>query len=230
MKFTALILFSLFTSACVAEEPAPVKEVKIEQLKAEGFVPIFNGKDLDGWEVKVGEGKYSVADGCIVGTGKFLPKNSFLCTKQTYRDFIFVFEMKFDSHEGNSGCMFRALWNDSEKFVYGYQCEHDNKERNWTAGLFDESRRGWLFPKKEDLPHGQAFTEQGKRLFKTNDWNLIVVKCQGPHIQTWMNGELRVDYTDKDPKHSTPEGFFGLQVHGGPACDVRWRNLYVKAL
>ena len=49
-------------------------------------------------------------------------------------------------------------------------------------------------------------------------------------MQIFLNGEKRVDFTDKDAKDATAEGFFGMQVHSGGATDVRWRNLRIKEL
>ncbi|WP_340581650.1 3-keto-disaccharide hydrolase, partial [Klebsiella pneumoniae] len=74
------------------------------------------------------------------------------------------------------------------------------------------------------------FSEQGSKLFKWNDWNTIVVRCEGNRIQTWLNGEKRVDFTDTDKQHDTRKGFIGLQVHHGAACNVSWRNLKLKEL
>lgn len=65
---------------------------------------------------------------------------------------------------------------------------------------------------------------------KWEDWNEIRILCEGNHIQIWLNGEKRVDYTDADEKDFTPEGFFGMQVHAGDQTDVRWRNLRIKEL
>ncbi len=211
--------------------PVPVKESQIKTLASEGFTSLLQGNTLQGWEIRGSKATYKVENGEIIGTAKNLRGNSFLCTKKTYSDFIYVFQMRFDDLTGNSGCMFRALYDKSKNRVYGYQCEHDNKFRAWTAGIYDESRRGWLFPTQNPVkPHGHAFSEQGRRIFKPADWNTIVIKCVGNRIQTWMNGELRVDFTDTHEEHTTPEGFFGLQVHGGASCNVRWRNLFVKEL
>src|SRR5690606_10179089 len=101
----------------------------------------------------------------------------------------------------------------------------------WTAGLYDESRRGWLAPLrigdgKNDSPElkaaQQAFTEAGNKLFKKDDWNEIRILAEGKRIQIWLNGTQRVDYTDDAPEF-TPEGFFGLQVHSGKAANISWR-------
>ncbi len=197
----------------------------------EGFTPLFNGKDLTGWKRVNGQGEYKVEGDCIVGFGENVRKNTFLITEKTYGDFDFRFEMKFDDLSGNSGMMFRANQKPGEDGrVFGYQCEHDNgKDRAWTAGLYDEARRGWLFPNKANKEQCAAFTKQGKEITKWDDWNEIRIVCEGKHIRIWINGEERVDFTD-EAEEFTAEGFFGLQVHSGKSCKVRWRNLRVKPL
>ncbi|GAA5483450.1 3-keto-disaccharide hydrolase [Haloferula sargassicola] len=197
----------------------------------EGFAPLFNGKDLTGWHRVNGDGEYTVENGEIVGTGKHVKSNTFLRTDKTYGDFDFRFEFKFDDLSGNSGMMFRGLQKPGEDGrVHGYQCEHDNgKDRAWTAGLYDEARRGWLVPDKDDAKEAKAFTAQGKKLIKWDDWNEIRIVCKDRHLQIWLNGEERVDFTDEAPEF-TPEGFFALQVHAGDSCHVRWRNLRIKEL
>ncbi len=219
-----LPLLTIFSSTSVAAEAAAI--------------PLFNGKDLSGWKVVNGTGQYAVADGCIVGTGKNIKNNTFLRTEKTYKNFDFSFEMKFDDLSGNSGVMFRGLQREgNDGRVFGYQCEHDNrKDRAWTAGLYDEARRGWLYPSplgKSSTPEQkslqEAFTAQGNKIFKWNDWNTIRIRCEDRHIQIWLNGEVRVDYQDND-KDFTAEGFLGLQIHGGKSCNVRWRNLLLTPL
>lgn len=197
----------------------------------DGFVSLFNGLNLDGWERVNGNGEYKVEDECIVGFGENVRSNTFLRTEETYGDFDFRFDMKFDDLSGNSGMMFRAKQRDGDDGrVYGYQCEHDNgKNRAWTAGLYDEARRGWLYPDKSDKEQCAEFTEQGKELTNWEDWNEIRIVCEGRRIRIWLNDELRVDFTD-EAEEFTPEGFFGLQVHSGDSCKVRWRNLRIKEL
>ena len=216
----------LFTVAIMALAPLSCAE-------EEKTISLFDGKTLDGWKSVGGNGQFKVEDGCIVGFGENIDGNTFLCTEKVYGDFELTYEFKFDDRSGNSGLMFRALQKPSEDGngkVYGYQCEGDNKDRSWSAGLYDEQRRGWLFPDKKNEEQSAAFTTQGRKLFKWNEWNTIVIRCKGNHIQTWLNGEKRVDYTDNDAEHDTREGFFGLQVHKGASCNIRWRNLKLKQL
>jgi hypothetical protein len=200
----------------------------------EGFTPLTNGKDLTGWKKVGGNGEYKMENGEIVGIGRKVNANTFLISEKTYANFDFRFEMKFDTLKGNSGMMFRGLQkesNDGNGRVYGYQCEHDNgMARAWTAGLYDEARRGWLFPDKKDKEQCAAFTKQGQEVFKPEDWNEIRILCEGNHVQIFINGEKRVDFTDTSEKDATAKGFFGMQVHAGGQTDVRWKNLRIKEL
>ncbi len=228
ITITTLTAIAAFTPLFAQDKPAADKEKSIQ---------LFDGKTLKGWKKVGGTGEYKVEDACIVGFGKNVKGNTFLITEKTYGDFELTYEFKFDDRTGNSGLMFRAAQKpskDGNGRVFGYQCEADNRHsRSWTAGLYDESRRGWLYPnksKKEFAEQREVFTAQGQKIFKWDAWNTIVVRCEGNHIQTWLNGEKRVDFIDKDQKNDTRKGFIGLQVHGGVSCNVRWRKLTLKQL
>ncbi|MFC5050271.1 DUF1080 domain-containing protein [Rubritalea spongiae] len=206
-----------------------------KSIQTDGVITLFNGKDLSGWKIVGGNGEFKAEDGCILGFGENVKGNTFLCTEKTYTDFELSFEFKFDDRSGNSGVMFRANQKANENGrVFGYQCEADNGDRCWTAGLYDEARRGWLFPVKgggdEEAKQRLEFSRQGRELFKWDDWNTIVIRCEGNHIQTWLNGEKRVDFRDENKDHDTREGFIGLQVHNGKSCNVRWKNIQLKPL
>ncbi|HOZ49623.1 MAG TPA: DUF1080 domain-containing protein [Candidatus Hydrogenedentes bacterium] len=197
----------------------------------EGWISLFNGKDLDGWEQKNGLASYTVEDGVIVGTSAPNSKNSFLCTKQHFGDFILEFEFKANPSL-NSGVQIRS--NSFEKFdkgrVHGYQCELEDEAQNrdWWCGIYDEGRRGWLCPAKEDEAFGKEFGDKGRALWKNGEWNQIRIEAKGDHIQTWLNGELRADLHDS----MTPSGFIALQVHGvgdrTEPLSVCWRNIRVQ--
>ncbi|MBI1369220.1 MAG: DUF1080 domain-containing protein [Planctomycetes bacterium] len=211
----------------------------------DGFVPLFDGKTLDGWEQHGGKAKYEVKDGAIVGTSVPNTANSFLCTKKTYRNFVLEYDFKVNT-ELNSGVQFRSNVYDAEKTyevagktikvaagrVHGYQCEIDNdphRKRWWTAGVYDEGRSGWLYPGR-DGGNAAEFTKQGEKVIKPEDWNHVRVECNGDHIVTHLNGELRADLHDA----MTAEGFIALQVHGVGKKDeplwVMWKNLQIKEL
>lgn len=205
-------------------------------LEEAGFTALFNGTDLTGWKKVGGTAEYEVKDGAIRGFGEKIKANTFLRTEEEFGDFVFTFQFKFLDSSGNSGCMFRGFQKDGKEDgrVTGYQCEHDNfktPQRHWTAGIYDEARRGWLSPgAKASKKEKDAFTAQGEKLFKWEDWNTIVIVCKGNHLQTYLNGELRGDFTDTDEENTTLKGFFALQVHGGPSGDILWKNIFVKKL
>jgi len=195
----------------------------VREAEENGFVPLFDGKTLDGWEQKGGKAKYTVEDGCIVGTSVPNTSNSFLCTKKHYSDFILELEFKVDPGL-NSGVQVRS--NSLKEYrngqVHGYQVEIDPSSRAWTGGIYDEGRRGWLFTLKDN--------EAARKAFKPNDWNKLRVECRGERIKTWVNGVPAADLTDS----MTRSGFIALQVHGvGSRQDplsVRWRNIRLKDL
>mgnify|MGYP001427371449 CR=1 FL=1 len=199
----------------------------------DGWKNLFNGKNLKGWESKNGKAIYTVENGAIVGTTVPNEPNSFLCSKKAYGDFILEFEF-FGSPTMNSGVMIRGLSTKEYKNfrVHGYQCEleDEGQDRDWSGGIYDEARRGWLFPMKGDAEWGKAFGEQSKSIWKDGEWNLIRVKCLGDSIQTWVNGQQRADLKDD----MTAKGFIGLQVHGvgdrKETMQVKWRNIRIKKL
>jgi hypothetical protein len=238
-KTSLILLLSLAAMGCViqaGEARAVPDATQGAALETQGFKPLFNGQDFAGWKKVGGNAKYEVKDGAIRGFGRNIKGNTFLRTEKTYDDFILVFQMKMVDRNGNSGCQFRSSQRGGNGRVFGYQCEHDNfknGKRAWTAGVFDEARRGWLYPGKlgaGDAAAKQAFTRQGVELFKWDDWNSVVIRCEGRHIQTWLNGEKRADFIDTDEKHFTPEGFIAFQVHGGKSGDILWKNVYLKEL
>ncbi|MBP8131121.1 MAG: DUF1080 domain-containing protein [Candidatus Hydrogenedentes bacterium] len=199
----------------------------------EGWVDLFDGQTLDGWEQKGGAAEYSVEDGAIVGTSVPNTDNSFLYTRQQYGDFVLEFE--FLGHPAlNSGVQIRSESQPDFKNgrVHGYQCEleDEGKDRNWFCGIYDEGRRGWLLPKDKDSEEARQFGEAGKRLWKNGEWNLVRIEARGDHIQTWLNGELRADLHDD----MTLRGFIALQVHGvggrQQPMSVKWRNIRLKTL
>jgi hypothetical protein len=206
-------------------------------------VPLFNGKNLDGWVRRGGNAQYHIEGDEIVGISTLDTPNTFLCTAKTYGDFILEYEFKADERL-NSGVQIRsechdmpteALVNGRQRKipagrVHGYQIEIDPdvpRARMWSAGIYDEARRGWLFPKGKQQE--TAFSELGRSIFKPDDWNHVRVEAIGDSIKTWLNGAPCADIIDS----LTPRGFIALQVHEigkdskKDGAQVRWRNLVI---
>ncbi|MBI1899832.1 MAG: DUF1080 domain-containing protein [Planctomycetia bacterium] len=187
-------------------------------LRADGppFVPLFDGKSLDGWKKAGGGATYRVEEECLVG--EVGPgRNTFLCTEKTYGDFRLKLQYKLDV-PGNSGVQFRSHVREKDGVVFGYQCEIDPSARAWSAGIYDESRRGWLFPLDND--------EKARKALKLDDWNDLVIEAVGPRNRTWLNGVPCADLVDT----ADLEGLIALQVHSGEKGRIRWRKIELKDL
>jgi len=185
------------------------------------WTDLFNGKDLTGWKQLNGEAKYYVENGEIVGETVFGSPNSFLCTKDYYGDFVLKLDVKVEAGL-NSGIQIRSLSTPDyrEGRVHGYQVEIDPAERAWSGGIYDEARRGWLYP--------LARNEKGRRAFKNNQWNHYRIEAIGNSLRTWVNGIQCANLADD----MTAEGFIALQVHGirdkkQEGLTVRWKNIEI---
>jgi len=214
---------------------------------AQSPVDIFNGKDLSGWVQRGGQATYKVEGDEIVGTSTLNTPNTFLCTAKNYGDFILEYDFKVDP-KLNSGVQFRSQcfdhptevqWNGktikvAADRVHGYQAEIDPdvpRGRMWSAGVFDEGQRGWLFPAGgEKSAEAQKFSAQGRKIFKPEGWNHVRIEAVGDSIKTWLNGTPCADIKDS----LVPSGFIALQVHSigkdeaKAGTQVRWRNLKIK--
>lgn len=170
--------------------------------KKSDFVSLFNGENLDGWEVRNGTAPYTIEDGVVVGTYVTGTPNTFLCTTEKYADFILTFDA-FLGEKTNSGVMFRAQSNAQYKDgrVHGYQMEMDPSPRAWTGGIYDEARRGWLY-NLENNP-------EAKTAFHKNEWNSYRIEAIGNSLRTWINGVQVSDVID----NVDAAGFIGLQIH-----------------
>jgi len=199
-----------------------------------GWVELFDGKTLTGWVQKNGTATYRIENGTIVGKTAEGSPDSFLCTEKKYGDFELEFDVKVDSGL-NSGVQIRSKTkdtatgkakNDQVGRVYGPQVEIEaSGEKGAEAGYVygEATGRGWLTPKDKLKPH---------KVFKDGEWNHFRVAAQGPHIQTWINGQPIEDLTDEEILKTHPKGFIALQVHGikkgaGP-YEVAWRNLRLR--
>lgn len=187
-------------------------------LHAAEWKDLFNGSNLDGWTQTGGTARYVIEDGAIVGYTVPDSPNSFLVTQERYSDFILEYDVYVDPSM-NSGVQIRSHLDDEEQ-VYGYQVEIDPSARRFTGGIYDERRRGWMYPLSRN--------EKGRDAFRNGTWNRFRVEAIGHTFQVWVNDIQTVAMVDD----KTAEGFIGLQVHsiGDPKMagrTVRWRNLRI---
>src|SRR5215471_5771870 len=181
----------------------------------DGFKPLFNGKNLDGWD---GDPRlWKAQDGMIVGSteGNPLEYNSFLITRQSYGNFILRAQAKLRNH--NSGIQFRSEEVPGLKWaVRGYQA--DMAENNYWGCIYDErGKRGVMV---------NGWKDKAEKVVKLKDWNDIELLCDGDHINLKVNGLETADMHDS----ARLSGIIALQLHKGPPMQVYFRKLEIKEL
>lgn len=183
---------------------------------------LLNGKDLNAWEILGGKATYQVENGELIGTTVSNTPNTFLRTKKEFGDFILEVEL-FVHPLMNSGIQIRSLSKKEYQNgrVHGYQVEVDPSKRAWSGGIYDESRRGWLY--------NLELNPQAKTAFKNNEWNKYRIECIGNSIKTWLNGIPVAHLIDAE----THKGFIALQVHSIPNSEpagrqIRWKNIKIQ--
>ncbi|MCD6543610.1 MAG: DUF1080 domain-containing protein, partial [Flavobacteriaceae bacterium] len=138
-----------------------------------------------------------------------------------YGDFILELDYKVDPSM-NSGIQIRSnsfpYYNKGR--VHGYQVEIDPSKRAWSAGIYDEARRGWLNTLEDN--------KDAQKAFKQNDWNHYRIEAIGDTLKTWING-VPAAYLIDD---KTASGFIGLQVHGigknhKEGTEIIWKNVKI---
>ena len=203
-RFTLRLILGLFLVTGVATQAADAK-----------FKPLFNGKNLKGWEPTPG-GKWEVKNGVIVGTSpKSERRHGILLTKKRFKDF--VVKAKFRVIHGDSGFYFRVDRVKSGVSVHGFQVEID--ETDETGGLYETGGRGWV--------HQPTAEVAKKRAYKKGEWSDLELMTKGGNITVKINGVVSTRLTnDKSRK----EGHIGLQLHGGQIMHVEYKDIQLKPL
>ena len=186
----------------------------------QGFQDLFDGKTLNGWKRLVGAGEYTVENNMIVGTTVAGSPNTFLATEKEYGDFALEFDAKIDDTASNSGVQLRSHYdpngNAGKGQVYGYQCEEDPSSRAWSGGIYEEGRRGWLYP--------VTLHPAAQNAFRIGEFNHYRIEAIGNEIKTWIN-DKPVAYLIDDVSHS---GFIALQVHAVSDASMAGKKMYWK--
>ncbi|SPE42170.1 conserved exported hypothetical protein [Candidatus Sulfopaludibacter sp. SbA3] len=210
-----------------------------------GFVPIFDGKTLNGWE---GDPKYwRVVDGVM--TGEITPEtliksNTFLIWRGgSPRDFELKVDYRITSG-GNSGINYRSVVvpdtvTPANKFAMrGYQCDIDGQNR-YTGNNYEEKGRLFLAVRGQvthvtgtRTPIVLSTLGDNKELASllTTDWNSIYLVVRGNTLMHSINGRLMSVTIDDDAAGRTMEGLIGVQVHVGGPMKIEYRNWRIKNL
>ena len=221
-----LLLLSLSTTISSAQ-PAPGPD---------GFIAMFNGKDLTGWEGK--PGWWSVEDGTI--TSESTPAKP--CETAHYlmwrggKPANFDLQLEFKLVGGNSGIQFRSR-ELPEYDTSGYQADIEDGTQ-WTGCLFEHTRGGVAMRGEKVLiardgtktvtPLGDP--EKLLQEVRRHDWNTYRILARGSEIRLEINGVLMTQVTDLQEGSAARDGVIALQMHPGPPMKIQFRKLRIKLL
>jgi len=206
MKTTILILTVLLLSLSFdapAALPAP---------GADGFAPVFNGLNLDGWKMQ-GHASWKAEHGEIVGQpDPGQGTDCWLFSEAEWTDFTLEVEFKVPE-KCNSGIAIRMPKEATgDPDMYGYEVQiSDAPGRKPTGSV---------------LHHVDS---KVNNVHKPNEWNRMVITCEGDHIVVNLNGRLVVDTKETGSKR----GRIGMQIAKGEEFtnqEVRFRNIRIKNL
>jgi hypothetical protein len=203
----------------------------------DGFVSLFNGTDLTGWE-GIPDG-WKVENGCIVGEStpeKPCKRSHYLYLKgKEPSNFHFKMTLRLQG-DGNSGIQFRSEkrpnWD-----TYGYQADLDSSQQ-WTGCLYHHKRaaivkRGYVSRIDPDgTVHEGQFADPAEliKLYKVGDWNDYEVIADGSMITLIINGAVMCCVDDRHATESAKSGIIALQMHQGPPMKIEFKNIQLKTL
>ena len=174
---------------------------------------LFNGKNLNGWDIHGSELWY-VENGILICESGPDKGYGYLSTEKFYDDFDLTVEFKQDAN-GNSGVFIRSTFEGTK--VSGWQVEVAPPGSH-SGGVYESYGRGWLIkPDKEK-----------DKVLKMGKWNKMRIRVVGNQIQSWLNGTSMISLEDE--MIGKGKGSIALQIHDGGGIKVRWRNLLVKEL
>lgn len=209
-----------------------------------GFEPIFNGKDIQGWE---GDPTYwRVENGSLVGEitpATVVRSNTFIVWRGGRpKDFELKLDYRITS-EGNSGINYRSVIvpdpvTPENKFAMrGYQCDLDGQKR-YPGNNYEEKGRRFL------AVRGQVSHVVGGRkpillstfgdpdelaTYVNDDWNSVHLTARGNTLTHSINDRLMSVVIDDDAPNRPVDGLIGVQVHVGPPMKVEYRNIRLKS-
>ncbi|HJS06100.1 MAG TPA: DUF1080 domain-containing protein [Pirellulales bacterium] len=211
-------------------------QLKAQDSSEAGFKPIFNGRDLTGWD---GDPKFwRVEEESIVGqtTAENPTKgNTFIIWKDGELD-DFELKLSYRIKDGNSGIQYRSKRADGW-VVGGYQADIDSAD-TYSGILYEERRkRGIMAERGENVvwtgPETKKKSQFGDKTalqkeIKKEDWNDYHVIAKGTNFKHYINGKLMSETTDNDPNLRVMSGILALQLHAGPPMKVEFKNIRLR--
>lgn len=226
------LLYTVIWIGCFAASPGSAAEGE------EGFRPIFNGKDLSGWDGD--PAIWSVQDGAITAVTsaeKPLKKNTFIIWRQGLVD-DFELRLSWRIVNGNSGIQYRSR-DHGDWVVGGYQADFEAGER-YSGILYEERGRGILALRGKKV----RITEDGKKVetgtvgdpaelqaaIRKEEWNDYTIIARGRQLIHKINGRITIEVTDEQESRRARSGVLAFQAHVGPPMTVQFKNVRLKRL
>jgi len=252
-----ICLFAIFSisifGSCNSSSGSEAKKSDTVQTE-DGFVNLFDGKTLNGWEGDTAVWKMvnGVVTGQVTASSTPLKANTFLIWKGgSPADFELKGQYEISS-EGNSGIQYRSSKVENvPNGLKGYQFDIDGANQ-YTGQNYEERERSIIAfrGQKVTLPN---VTEPVSALAKGNIWTPSVVTdtlgnadslkadikagwndfhliIKGNHLQHYINDVLMCDVTDNDTANRKFSGLLGLQMHAGHIMKVEFKDLRIKEI
>ena len=211
---------TILTFALIANSLSAENAVSLQKPDADGWINLFNGKDLTGWD---GDPKvWRVKDGYISGEiDKLESGNTFLIFEKPFSNYILELEVLLVGRKGNSGIQYRSKHSErgSNKWVVkGYQADFAN---GCWGKLYEEGGRGALVWKYKD---------KAPAIEANDGWNRYRITASGSKLKQELNGTVTIEFDDKDPAKAAKNGVLALQYHSPGGFEVRFRDIKIKLL
>ncbi len=187
--------------------------LRISAAADEGFTPLFNGRNLQGWVAVGPADAFIVRDSAIFSTGAG-PYPSWLRSEREYENFVLRFEYKTEGWYEGGFLLHSPLDGPGSKLGFKIHLRHEQKAYGLRSpgAIYDAAAPRSI----ANLPSGQ--------------WNYCEIKCDWPHLHVALNDELIHEIamdTDANFRHRLRRGFIGIQNIG---CRASFRNIQIRLL
>jgi Domain of Unknown Function (DUF1080) len=212
----ALALAQDKKSDAVTASPT-AEDVELPKADADGWISLFNGKDLKGWygDPKIWRIEGDYISGNVASAGG----NTFLIYNHPFADFELTANCMLIKGKGftNSGIQYRSKVLDAKKWVVGgYQADMGG---GYWGTLYEERGRGGLGKKLE-----------GAKDPKEGEWAAYRIVAKGNRLEHFLNGFTAMEFVDTDEKKGAKEGIIALQYHAPGGFEVRFKDIKIKIL
>ncbi len=200
-RLLLIVSFGLFLICC---DIAPAKE---------GFISLFNGKDLNGWQA-IGKAEAFVVKNRSIYTTGASPYPSWLCSNAQYENFVLRFDYMTDGWYEGGILLHTPLDGPTSKLGMKLHLRHDQKEYGVRSpgAIYDAA-----------APLAIVNRPSGR-------WNQCEIVCDWPTLRVTMNGALihNINMNVHDAlKYRLRRGHIGIQNIG---CRAYFRNIEIRTL